>query len=128
MEWLLNVYAILSVLPFFSFALIWFLIYFIYRDKKRSTATAIDVTTLLLIGIVSAMYNTLFDTWFGGLWWIVLFFLIVFGVLGNLQNRLKGSVDVKRLMRAVWRIGFLVLSFCYVILIIVGIVQYLNQV
>jgi hypothetical protein len=124
----LNLYALLSILPFLSFALIWVIVFVMYHDKKKSTTLAMDVTTVLLIGSVSVMFNVIFDSGFGGFWWIVLFFLITGGVLGNLQNRLKGSVNPKKLVRVVWRVGFLLLSFLYAIFIVIGIVQYFHKI
>ncbi|MFD2880000.1 DUF3397 family protein [Paenibacillus rhizoplanae] len=46
-----------------------------------------------------------FDSSFG-FFLILLIVLISAGLIGGAQNRLKGGVDGKRLLRAVWRLSF----------------------
>jgi hypothetical protein len=115
----------LAVLPFLSFCLIWIVFFFVYKDKKRALRMSIDITTFLLIGAVSGMIDATFASQFGGFWMILLFFLILAGLLGNAQNRLKGQINVKKLVRAVWRLGFVALGSLYVILLFAGIIKYI---
>ena len=124
-NWFVNLYAMLAVLPFLSFCLIWIVFFFVYRDKKRALRMSIDITTFLLIGAVSGMIDATFASQFGGFWMILLFFLILAGLLGNAQNRLKGQINVRKLVRAVWRLGFVALGSLYVILLFVGIMKYI---
>ena len=42
--------------------------------------------------------------------------LIAAGLIGSAQNRWKGKVNGKRLLRAVWRLGFVSMSFGYIVL------------
>lgn len=80
---------------------------------------AMDVTTLLLIGSVSAMYYNLLGSWFG-FFIILLFFLIGYGLLGNFQYRIRGKIDHARIFRLLWRIGFLGLSAFYLLFLFIG--------
>lgn len=85
-----------------------------------------DITTLFLIGSVAFMSRNLFGS--GMLFWtIVLLFLIAAGLLGNLQNRMKGRIDIIKIARTLGRFGFLVLTACYVLLLVVGIGKYMIQ-
>ncbi|MEY4480600.1 MAG: hypothetical protein RLZZ267_1278 [Bacillota bacterium] len=68
------------------------------------------------------MYRMSFDSRMG-VWWILLFYLIVAGLLGGLQARLRGSVDFRRLLKAVWRLGFFVLSLVYLVYLVLGIIS-----
>ncbi|HZG55901.1 DUF3397 domain-containing protein [Paenibacillus sp.] len=126
MSWVIDavirIYAILAIAPFLPFALVWGGVYVYRKEKKLATKRAMDVTTFALIGIVAALYNQLFQSTFG-LYLLLLMFLLGFGVLGNLQQRAKGAFDVKRTLRAVWRIGFLGLSAAYILLMAVGITK-----
>jgi len=122
-EWLVNFYAVLATISFLSFPLFWFIVYFVYKDKKKATRVAMDITTFLLVGSVSVMYDHLFSPSFSGFWIIMLCFLIGAGLIGNKQNREYGQIDVKRIIKVIWRLGFLVLSFFYFVFLLVGLVK-----
>ena len=94
------------------------------RERKKATEFAMDVTTLLLIGIVSSGFDNVFPNMIGGFWIVLFVFLLMAGLIGNAQNRVHGKVDVRRLIRAVWRIGFFLLAFAYIFLVLIGIVKY----
>jgi len=122
-EWIADAYAALASVPFVVFAAVWFGVYGLTRDKKKSTANAMDVTTVFLIGIVAALLDYVARLRFGGIWFLLLLFLLTAGLIGNAQYRLKGRIDTRRLVRAVWRLGFLALSAAYVVLMVIGIAQ-----
>jgi hypothetical protein len=128
LSWLLygikTLYALLATVPFLGFAVFWGIGYWIFRDKKRTTRLAMDVTTLFLIGAVASLWNHLFQSRFG-FWLIVLLLLISIGLLGGYQNREKGAIDMRKIMRIVWRIGFVFLSVMYVLFLILNIGAYL---
>ncbi|WP_082083934.1 DUF3397 domain-containing protein [Paenibacillus beijingensis] len=123
MQWLWEsmkqAYAFLAIVPIIPFAIVYYGYGALIRDRKRALRTAMDVTTLMLIGCVAVLFNRLFSNSFG-LYGILLLMLIGGGLLGNLQFRSKGEVDVKRVVRAVWRIGFFIMSVLYVLLMFVG--------
>jgi len=122
MDVIIRFYAILAIAPFIPFAIVWMVVYFYKKEKKMATKLAMDVTTFALIGIVAVLFNQVFQSTFG-LYLLLLLFLLGFGLLGNMQQRLKGRFDPKRTLRAVWRLGFLGLSAAYVLLMLVGIAQ-----
>lgn len=114
---LLSIYAAFAVMPFLSFVLIWLLTYVFLRDKKKSTRLTMDITTLFLIGIVSAQWDNLFRSTFG-FWLIVLVILIFFGLVGGFQTKEKGRTDLFKVTRVVWRLSFVGLSALYIILLL----------
>jgi uncharacterized membrane protein len=120
---LTTVYAMLATVPFAAFAVIWFVSYLMFREKKKTTRLAMDITTFLLIGAVSSMWNRLFDSRFG-FWFILLVILIAVGLLGGYQNREKGRIDLPKIFRIVWRIGFLCLSALYILFLIMNLSAY----
>jgi uncharacterized membrane protein len=121
---LTTAYALLATVPFVAFALLWAAAYFITRDKRKTTRFAMDVTTALLVGAVASMWNRLFHSQFG-FWLIVLVILIAMGLLGGYQNRVKGAIDMRKIFRIVWRVGFLGLSLMYILFLILNIGAYL---
>lgn len=125
MGWLkaiiVNILTFLSVAPFISFFLFWFILYAKDRDKKKATQLAMDVTVIFLIISVSVMFNEIFKVKFG-FWLIALFILLGTGFMGNAQHRRYGKLDLVRIYKVVWRISFLILAFFYVLFVIIGII------
>jgi hypothetical protein len=114
-----NFYKALAYIPHLTFFVIWFLIYFIKKDKKKSTQLAIDITTVLLLGTVAMQMHKLFNSWFG-FWFMLLTILLVTGFIGRQQNDLRGFVHFPRILKILSRIGFVVLSFFYVVLLLIS--------
>ncbi len=118
----IQIYAVLAIAPAIPFAIVWIAVYLYKKEKKLATKRAMDVTTALLIGVVAVLYDDVFQSTFG-IYLLILLFLLGFGLLGNMQQRAKGKVDLRRTARAVWRLGFMGLSAAYVLLMAVGLVQ-----
>ncbi|ANS75127.1 hypothetical protein AWM70_11375 [Paenibacillus yonginensis] len=121
---ILEPFIALSVLPIIPFLLVYAGSYIWKRDKRRSLLLAMDITTLFLILSVSALFNQIFGTGFG-FYLILLFMLVCGGLIGSAQNRLKGQVNPKRLVKAVWRLSFLLTSVAYLIFFIIGFFPYI---
>ncbi|QHW30391.1 DUF3397 domain-containing protein [Paenibacillus rhizovicinus] len=114
-----HIYAILAVLPVIPFLLVYFGYAAFTGDRKKAFRMAMDVTTALLIGCVAVLFNRVFNSHFG-LYGIMLVLLLGGGLLGNVQYRVKGNLNMPRIMRAIWRLGFFLMSFCYIILMMIG--------
>ncbi|MMZ64191.1 hypothetical protein D3C80_1877340 [compost metagenome] len=84
-----------------------------------------DVTTLFLILAVSALFNNVFGSNFG-FYLILLILLITLGLIGGAQNRLKGKVDIRRMLRAVWRLTFAGTGIAYVVLFLISFITYIS--
>lgn len=127
MGWLLdvlvNLYALLGTVPFLLFPLAGLTAYLIVKDRKKAVRFASDFTMFFLIGSVSVVYDELFGTKVKGFWLVLLLMLLLTGLLGNLQNRVRGRLNPDKLFRAVWRIGFLIFAAAYVLMLIVGIIK-----
>jgi len=117
-----QLYAYMAVIPVVPFLLVYFASLAYARDKKKAFRLAMDVTTVLLIGSVAGLFNNVFGSSFG-FFAIALVMLLGAGLLGNMQYRTKGEVNVKRIVRAVWRIGFFVMGFFYLLLMAIGMGQ-----
>lgn len=118
----INVLTFLAVAPFVTFFVVWAISYLVYKSKKKATEMAMDITVFFLIAAVSAMFNEVFNTGVG-FWLILLLLLLATGLLGNVQNRVKGRLDFAKLYRVIWRMGFLFLALVYVLLLLIGIIK-----
>ncbi|MDO7905421.1 DUF3397 domain-containing protein [Paenibacillus sp. JX-17] len=124
MEFLKDSLIALSIAPFIPFCIVFFITDKITGQRKQAVKLAMDITTFFLIAVVAGLFNHLFHSSFG-FYLILLLILIAFGLLGGAQNRMKGKVDFKRVIKAVWRISFLLTSMSYIVLIVIGIITYI---
>ncbi|RXZ77122.1 DUF3397 domain-containing protein [Paenibacillaceae bacterium] len=113
-------YASLALIPVVPFILVYLGSSAVTGNRKKAIRNAMDVTTALLIGCVAVLFNLIFGSSFG-FYGILLIMLIGGGLLGNLQYRSKGVLDIKRVTRAVWRVGFFAMGFFYILLMLIGI-------
>ncbi len=120
---LINTYATLALVVFLIFPVVGLAVYAFGNDKKIAVQRAMDVSMFFLIGTVAALYDGIFQTSFRGIWIILLFLLLLTGLLGNIQNRKRGKIDLPKIFRAVWRLGFLVLALFYILFMIISILQ-----
>lgn len=118
---LVQAYSYLALVPIIPFLIIYIIIKVRSGDKQRAIKVSMDVTTLFLIGVVSSQLNRMGTTF--GPYIILLFMLITAGLIGSAQNRIRGRVDARKLIRAIWRLSFLVLSILYVLLMIIGLAK-----
>lgn len=119
-DFLKNAYAILAVVPIVPFIVVYAACAAYWQNKKKAFRLAMDVTTFLLIGCVAVLFNELTGSSFG-FYGILLILLLSAGLLGNLQVRLKGKLDPRKIVRTVWRLGFFVMGTLYIVLMLVGI-------
>jgi len=119
---LAHVYAAMALLPFVPFIAVYAIVYWRKRDKRRAMRLAMDMTTLFLFGSVSILFRKVTGST-AGFWVVVLLLLLFAGFIGRQQNKVRGQVNVRRLLTVVVRFGFFVLALLYVLLLLVGIVQ-----
>ncbi|MBQ4897507.1 DUF3397 domain-containing protein [Paenibacillus sp. Marseille-P2973] len=112
-------------MPIIPFIIVYFITYYLKKDKKAAVKLAMDVTTLFLILSVSALFNIVFASKFG-FYLILLVLLIAVGLIGGAQNRMKGKVDMRRLLRAVWRLTFAGTGIAYILLFLISFITYVS--
>lgn len=119
MSWIWNVltgaYKIMAAMPFIPFAIVYIVCVLRGREKKDAVRLAMDVTTIFLIGIVSALISTRTGSSLG-FFIILLVMLVGAGLIGNAQTRVRGKIDPSRIFRAVWRLSFFAMAILYVLL------------
>ncbi|MFC4599400.1 DUF3397 domain-containing protein [Cohnella hongkongensis] len=117
---LVQSYAFLATVPVIPFILVYVIMTFIGSERKNAIQLSMDVTTAFLFGCVASLLNGRLHTSFGP-FFLLLVMLIGGGLIGSAQNRARGKVDVRKLLRAVWRLSFFGLSVLYVILMLLAI-------
>ncbi|MEJ8304243.1 DUF3397 domain-containing protein [Saccharibacillus sacchari] len=119
-----GVLITLCVLPFVPFILVYAISALRKEPKEQSFQRAMDFTTPFLIFAVSALYNYVFDSSIG-FYVVLLILLIILGLLGSAQNRKRGRIEPGRLAKGFWRLGFLLLAPCYMLLGIFGFIMHI---
>lgn len=123
---ILTSVIVLSIIPVVPFVLVYVIsYYFAKKDKKESIKLAMDVTTFFLILSVSALFNNVFSSSFG-FYLILLVLLIAIGLIGGAQTRLKGKVNIRKLLRVVWRLTFAGTGVLYILLFLISFITYIS--
>lgn len=127
MQFLLNlvqsIFALAAIVPFATFVILYFILNRYMEDKKKAKSITIDVTTALLIVIVSAMFDVIFEPGIKGIWIVLFAFLVAFGLAGGAQTRNRGQVNLMKTFRAIWRVSFLLMCLLYIMFLFIGIGQ-----
>ncbi len=116
------------LLPYLVFVLLFLVLNKMIRKPKRAFGIAADVTTFILLFAVPIAIEALFDVKT-----MIYFFclaIVVSVVLTIYEWKSKKEIELIPLIRKIWRLLFLLLSICYLIVIFLGlilkIIQYLN--
>lgn len=117
---------VLSIIPFVPFVLVYLASYYLAKkDKKTAIKLAMDVTAFFLILSVSALFNIVFSTR-SGFYLILLVILIATGLIGGAQTRMKGKVNIHKLVRVVWRLTFAGTGVLYIVLFLISFFTYIT--
>jgi hypothetical protein len=117
---------LLSILPVVPFFTVYYVCMYLDYSKKAAIMRAMDITTFFLIISVSALFNLQFGSNFG-FYLILLVLLILGGLIGGAQNRKKGKIDMRLLLRAVWRITFAGTGVAYILLFLISMITYITS-
>ncbi|MBH5316915.1 DUF3397 family protein [Paenibacillus sp. GSMTC-2017] len=113
-----KLYTVLAVIPLLPFAIVLFGYGAYIQNRKKALLMAMDVSNIFFVLCVAGLFNILFDNRFG-LYGILLFMLLGGGLLGNAQFRKRGSVDVKKIFRMIWRLSFFAMSVLYLLFMVI---------
>ncbi|WP_132357569.1 DUF3397 domain-containing protein [Lysinibacillus sp. Ag94] len=117
-------HIVISVIIFCPI-LLFVIVYLISRKVKiRGThafGVASDVTTVCLFFSVPLAIGVLWNVDVSAL--LVTFAIMMAMIFTYIDWRTKKEIEVKSLLRKIWRFQFLVLSTAYIVLCIVGVIQ-----
>ena len=113
-----RLYSIIALVPILPFAIVFFGYGAIIQNRKKALLLAMDVSNAFFILCVAALFNMLSGNGFG-LYGILLVMILGGGLIGNAQFRKRGSVDVKRVFRAIWRMSFFAMTALYVVFMVI---------
>ncbi|OEF96085.1 DUF3397 family protein [Desulfuribacillus alkaliarsenatis] len=123
MEFIISFLTFFISLPFLAFAVVYFLIKWLHKDKKKASSTAITVTTFCLFLSVTVMFKEIANFNTGIFIPILLLIIFIIAIVG-LQWNVKGNIDINKALKGSFRLWFIALAVCYLLLFILGIIRF----
>lgn len=121
-SWIGKAFALLATIPFLTFFILYLAGTRFIKDRKRAFRLSVDVTTVLLIMAVGALWQYISASYVS--WWAALALLTaLYVLLAALQIWIRGRISWRRLLRRGWRIAFIIFAVMYVVFFIIGIGQ-----
>lgn len=111
--------AALTLVPFLGYFAAFIVMKQISGNHRKAVNTAVDITTFLLFFSVHFIIVVIWDR--SLLWLLTLVLLIGTGLLSVIHWKVKEEIEFRRVLKGGWRLGFLLFSTAYVLLLFYGI-------
>ncbi|NME05230.1 DUF3397 family protein [Psychrobacillus sp. BL-248-WT-3] len=120
---MISLVSIIVLVPAILFIISFVIAKYAFRKRKKSIGIAADITTFLLFFSVSHVFNVIFGKEIGFII-IIIFAIFIATIMTILEWRMKKEIEIKPLLRKVWRLFFILLCFMYALLWIIGVIRY----
>lgn len=115
-QYFISIMILLPLIPF----VITFILSKRRREVSKAFGKAADVTTFFLLFSIPLMVEGI---WTISIVWIMLVILILIGILFTFIDwRTKKEIEIFPLLKKIWRIYFILLSFSFILIWIVGLI------
>ena len=121
MEWLAGAVALLGLLPFVVFPVVYMVYVAMRSERAVAVQVAADVTTAFLLPVVVVWFNAL-SGWRVTGWIVIAVAVCAAGFVALLQWRARRRIQLRRIVRLLWRSAFVCSSVAYGILCVVTLV------
>jgi hypothetical protein len=115
MEWLAGAIAVLGLLPFVVFPVVYMIHMALRKQRPVAVQVAADVTTAFLLPVVVVWFNVL-SGWRVTGWLIIAMVVLAACAVAVLQWRKRGRIYARRIVRLLWRGAFILCSIAYGVL------------
>ncbi|KMJ58532.1 hypothetical protein AB685_11695 [Bacillus sp. LL01] len=113
--------ATIVTVPILALIMFYIIARFITKNNKRSFHVAIDISTFFFI---SAVHFLIIIIWDQSLLWVIFTVLLGIATLMVLLNyKIKEEIHFGKVLKGFWRCNFLLFSFTYFCLTILGVVK-----
>jgi hypothetical protein len=127
MEWLNDLFSFLIAFPFLITFLLGWIAFWRSVKPKTSVILIVDGSGMFFWLSIVALLKVR-DPESDPFLLILAIFILLAGLLFALQYRIRGKIDVVKVVRSIWRLGFIVSLFIYVWLITSTIGMYMDMV
>lgn len=115
--------SIFITLPLFASMLVYIVSMIIERNKWKAIQKLVNWTTLFYIIAVTIMLTLIFGMGFTGI--VLITLLAILTCIIFIQWKTRRDVEIRRAVRLLWRISFLLFFVLYGCLMLVGILKQL---
>lgn len=116
-----NIAAAFITLPLLGYIIIFVITKQASKQHRRAVKMAIDGSALLF---VISVHYLIVVIWGKSLIWLILALLILIGAAVTVAHwKFRGEISFPKVFRAFWRLTFLVFSFAYLSLLLVGLLK-----
>ncbi len=119
--------GLIIAFPFFIVLLLIAYASFRKKESKKTVFMIVDGSALFFWVSIISLFEVR-DPQGEPLIWVFACFMLLSGMIMALQYRIRGKIDIMRVLRSIWRIGFLVSIVMYVWLITDTISMYMDMV
>ena len=119
---MISLVSIIVLVPAILFIISFVIAKYAFRKRKKSIGIAADITTFLLFFSVSHVFNVIFEKEIGFI--IIILAIFIATIMTILEWKMKKEIEIKPLLRKVWRLFFILLCFMYALLWIIGVIRY----
>lgn len=117
-----TIISFLLLFPFVLFIITFIVTKYFFHKQKKSIGISADVTTFLLFFSVSHVYSVIFVKNIGFL--LIICSLIFATIMAFLDWRTKHEIEIRPLLRKIWRVLFMLLCIFYAFLWVFGVIRY----
>lgn len=119
---IVNILSFFILFPILVFIFTFLVSKYIVHKRKKSIGIAADFTTFILFFSVSHVFFIIFSINIG--FYLVVFALLLATIITFLDWRTKKEIEIKSLLRRIWRLLFLLLCVFYAFLWLFGVIRY----
>lgn len=119
---IVNILSFFILFPILVFIFTFLVSKYIVHKRKKSIGIAADFTTFILFFSVSHVFSIIFSKNIG--FYLVVFALLLATIITYLDWRTKKEIEIKSLLRRIWRLLFLLLCVFYAFLWLFGVIRY----
>ena len=113
--------AMFVTIPFLGYLIFFIICKQVTKNHRRSVMLALDWSTLLLVGSVHYLIQTI---WGQSYLWIIFLVMLVLAIMFVLiYYKTKQEIIFLAIFKGYWRLNFLLFSTAYLLLVIYGLIQ-----
>ncbi len=115
-----TILTLFFAMPFLGFFLVFIVVKGLTKNSRKAMHTALDYSTILFIGSVYFLIDTIWGKSLFGIIILVLIIIAIFFVFAHWK--LKGEIMLIKVWKGFWRFTFLLFFLAYITLTLYGLI------
>lgn len=115
------VFALFVTIPIVTWVFLYFLFAFILKNKKRAFQISTDLSTFFAM---IAVYLLIYQIWQISVFWLIIILILLCGMIfTTIYWKLGKDIEIRKMIRGIWRLNFLLFMSAYLLLFIYGMIS-----